>query len=319
MSSSPRVLITGANGHVGGRLFDDLFSRRLVTLRGLMRSPRYLPAWRQNADILFGNLSDQDVQRSALRSVDCVVHLANRGFSAAEPPTSEELAEEQSRTLSFIRTAIATGVTRFIYVSSIHVYGDALVGAVDDATPTAPNSPFGRSRQNIEHAIRDLSSSTSSELIVVRLANSFGVPVIPRSETWNLLMHDLSRQVVASKSISLRSNPKVCRDMMALRDVVSVLSQLILSPMPLGGVYLLASGQTMSLLELAQLVRKLARDVLEVDIGISLPPESSSPPPTFSLHPERLIGAGITIPQNRDEEIRDLLRYAQREFGVTPS
>jgi hypothetical protein len=75
----------------------------------------------------------------------------------------------------------------------------------------------------------------------------------------------------------------------------------------------------MSLLELAELVRKLARDVLEVDIGISLPPESSSPPPTFSLHPERLVGAGITIPQNRDEEIRDLLRYAQREFGVTPS
>jgi hypothetical protein len=44
-----------------------------------------------------------------------------------------------------------------------------------------------------------------------------------------------------------------------------------------------------------------------------------SHPPTFVLRPSKLLSAGISIPQHLDEEIGDLLRYAQREFGVTPS
>jgi len=34
-------------------------------------------------------------------------------------------------------------------------------------------------------------------------------------------------------------------------------------------------------------------------------------PATFTLHSRRLRELGIAIPQQRDEEIRDLLRYAR--------
>jgi nucleoside-diphosphate-sugar epimerase len=309
------VLVTGANGHVGGRLFDFLLSSNLVALRGLVRSPRYAAHWKTGAEILIGDLSDQQVQQKSLKSVDCVVHLATRGFSAAEIPTPAELHEEQTRTLSFVREAIDAGVSRLIYVSSIHVYGDSLVGSVDETTPIAPNSPYGLSRQRIEQEIEALSSSTSTQLSVVRLANSFGTPVIPRVETWNLLLHDLCRQVVERGTISLRSDPRTCRDIIALRDVVSVLTELILTPATLRGVYLLASGETSRLLDLAQLVQQLARESLGIDPQITVPQVNSPQSTSFSLRPTRLQKIGITIPQHRDEEICDLLRYAQHEFG----
>jgi len=309
------VLVTGASGHVGGRLYDFLRSNNLVSLRGVVRSARRAQHWGTGDEILTGDLSDQHIQRKSLESVDCVVHLATRGFSAAEIPKASELHEEQTRTLSFVKAAIHAGVSRFIYVSSIHVYGDALVGSVSETTPTAPNSPYGRSRQNIENGIEELASSTSTQLSVIRLANSFGTPVIPRAETWNLLLHDLCRQVVEHGTISLRSDPLICRDVIALRDVVDVLTDLILTPVSLGGVYLLASGQTSRLLDLAQLVGRLAEDVLKTKTRISLPQANSTQSNNFSLRPTRLPKIGITIPQNRDEEIRDLLRYAQREFG----
>jgi hypothetical protein len=103
---------------------------------------------------------------------------------------------------------------------------------------------------------------------------------------------------------------------MALRDVVDVLFQIMTTTADLQGVCLLASGHTMQLVEIAKSVQRHAQEVLGVTVNISVPTIEPVQPTPFSLHPARLLSAGITIPENRDEEIRDLLRYAQDEFGM---
>jgi UDP-glucose 4-epimerase len=248
-----------------------------------------------------------------------VAHLATRGSSSAVPPTSKELLIEEDIALSLLDDAIAVGVSRFVYLSSIHVYGDSLVGRVDDATPTRPNSDYGRSRQRIEERMLQRSAATTTQTVVVRLTNSFGVPNSPRPETWNLLMHDLCRQVVTSRSLVLRSDPRICCDSMALCDVVEVLAQIVLSAQPLQGVYLLASGETMRLAQLAALVQRHAEEVLVISAEVKAPYHQSTVPTTFTLDTRRLRDAGIHIPNNRNQELCDLLRYAQQEFGQGPS
>ena len=319
MAVRQRVLLTGATGHVGGRLLSHLSSQDALQMRALVRSSRALPEWTKNTEVLCGNLEDRQIRQDALRDVNCVVHLATRGFSSAIAPTEGELAKEEELTLNLAADSLGAGVSRLIYISSIHAYGQALVGRVDDLTPTAPNTPYGRSRQRIEQGILRLASSSEAQVIVIRLTNSFGVPAIPRNETWNLLMHDLCRQVVQSRSMELRSDGRISRDIMALRDVVDVLYQVITTTADLQGVCLLASGHTMQLTEIAQSVQRHAEEVLGVAADISVPTHESVQPASFSLHPAKLLNAGIVVPQNRDEEIRDLLRYAQREFGGTNS
>ena len=319
MPARQRVLLTGATGHVGGRLLSYLSTQDTIATRALVRSPRALPQWADSCEVLFGDLEESKTRQDALRNVDCVVHLATRGFSTAEPPTDAQLADEEQTTLDFVRDAFAAGVSRLIYISSIHVYGESLVGHVDDLTPTAPNTAYGRSRQRIERGIFELGSSDQCQVTVVRLTNSFGVPTISRDETWNLLVHDLCRQVVQSGKIVLRSDGRVSRDMMALRDVVDVLFQIMTTVADVGGTCLLASGHTMRLINIAELVQRHAREELGIGAVISAPETGSIHPPTFVLRPSKLLSAGISIPQHLDEEIGDLLRYAQREFGVTPS
>ena len=315
MAVRQRVLLTGATGHVGGRLLSHLSSQDALHTRALVRSSRALPVWAKNTEVLYGNLENREIRQGALRDVNCVVHLATRGFSSAMAPTEEELAKEEELTLSLAADALGARVSRLIYISSIHAYGQALVGRVDDLTPTAPNTHYGRSRQRIEQGILELASGFDAQVAVLRLTNSFGVPAIPRKETWNLLMHDLCRQVVQSHSMELRSDGRISRDIMALRDVVDVLHQIMTTTEDLQGVYLLASGHTMQLTEIAQSVQRHAEEVLGVTADISVPTYESVQPASLSLHPAKLLRAGISIPWNRDEEIRDLLRYAQQEFG----
>lgn len=163
------------------------------------------------------------------------------------------------------------------------------------------------------------SVATTTKTVVVRLTNSFGVPMSPRPETWNLLMHDLCRQAVMSRSLVLRSDPRICRDSMALCDVVEVLAQILTSPQPLQGVYLLASGETMQIAQLATLVQLHAEEVLAISAEVKAPHHQSTMPTTYTLEPRRLRDAGIRIPNNRNQEICDLLRYAEQEFGQSSS
>ena len=163
------------------------------------------------------------------------------------------------------------------------------------------------------------SAATNTQTVVVRLSNAFGVPTSPRPETWNLLMHDLCRQVVTSRSLVLRSDPRICRDSMALCDVVEVLAQIVASPQPLHGVYLLASGETMQLAQLAALIQRHAEEVLAISAEVKAPQRQSTVPTTYTLDARRLRDAGVRIPNNRNQELCDLLRYAEQEFGRGPS
>jgi UDP-glucose 4-epimerase len=284
-----------------------------------MRSQQSLPEWAARAEVVRGDLNDASTRREVLRGVHTVAHLATRGSSSAVPPTSQELQREEEIALSLLDDAITVGVSRFVYLSSIHVYGDSLVGHVDDATPTRPSSDYGRSRQRIEDRMLQRSAATTTQTVIVRLTNSFGVPTSPRPETWNLLMHDLCRQVVTSRSLVLRSDPRICRDSMALCDVVEVLAQIVMSTQPLQGVYLLASGETMRLAQLAALVQRHAEEVLAISAEVKALHHQSTVPTTFTLDTLRLRDAGIRIPNNRNQEICDLLRYAEQEFGRGPS
>lgn len=311
MSSSRRVLLTGANGHVGGRLLKHLVEAGGTEVRAVVRAGRSMPEWSSAAEIIYGEIADSTMRQNVLCDVHTVVHLATRGFSAQVSPTAASMNDEHNITLGLFCDALRLGVRRFIYLSSIHAYGSALVGDLDDLTPAVPTSEYGRSRLRIERDLAELVDGHDCQAITVRLTNSFGAPVQPRAEIWNLLMHDLCRQAAITDTVVLRSDDRVCRDMMALRDVVNVLTQIILSSTIPSGTYLLASGQTMTLAEIASLVVRLAHDEFGGERRVKLVQRGVTPPSTFTLHPRRLREIGIVIPQHRDEEILDLLRYAR--------
>ena len=317
MSSPQRVLLTGATGHVGGRLFKHLVSLSNASIRVTIRSTPVLPDWATSTDVVVGDLSDSSVRRASLHGVDTVVHLATRGFSAAIGPTDSDLLEERNTAEALIREALVAGVSHFIFLSSIHVYGNSLVGLVTDETPPAPNTTYAKSRQHIEDDLFSLTTGTRTTVSVVRLTNSFGVPVFSRPETWNLLVHDLCRQVVQSSQIVLRSDARTCRDIMSLRDVVEVLGHLIYRGQSQNEIVLLASGRSMPIGEIAELVRESAKDLLGITASIKHSVNDEAVPPAFTLEPRKLREAGVVIPDNREAEIRDLLLLAQQEFGNT--
>ena len=105
MAASQPILITGAAGHVGGRLLQQLVAKYPNQVRPAFRQQVELPVWAKNQSPILGDLGDDTVRRAALTGVSTVAHLATRGHSASQQPTIDNLRSELSVTCALARAA----------------------------------------------------------------------------------------------------------------------------------------------------------------------------------------------------------------------
>ena len=152
-----RCLITGATGVIGPsvvKAFQDagyavrLFARRPVA----------------NIETVVGDLVDAPLG-DATRDVDVVVHLA--AILHNKSGDHERVNIEGTRRM--VDAAIASGVRRFIFASTIAVYGHGRGQMIDETSPPAPETRYARSKRAAEEIV--LKSPTGT---VLRLAAVYG-------------------------------------------------------------------------------------------------------------------------------------------------
>ena len=314
MAAQQPVLITGAAGHVGGRLFHHLVSANIQAVRPSFRHPLTLPGWAAGVTPAIGDLRDDHVRSSALKGASTVVHLATRGYSAVQQPTSESLHEELLTTSALARDAAQLNVRKFIFVSSIHVFGDALVDMVDDTTIPLPTNDYGRSRLAIEDELTTIGASTAMQVVILRLTNTFGVPTFARHALWDLLVHDLCRQAATTDRLVLSTNGTGYRNMVSLSDAVDAIAEVVTREVP-AGTYLLAGPTTYLLREIAEVVKTQTQQVLRKSPTVEVNVMDTSQHHRFALQSNGLLRQRIAIGGDIAPEIAQLLHYAQNEFG----
>jgi nucleoside-diphosphate-sugar epimerase len=309
-----RIVITGAGGHVGGRLLKQFCSTDHRHLRPHFRIAPIMPEWVSDCVPTFGDLRDASTRRQILTDADVVVHLATRGYSSSRQPSPLELENEYSTTTALIQDSIALGIRCFVFVSSIHVLGNALTGDVTERTTPLPSSQYGRSRLRMEMELHERCNATEMKPIVLRLANTFGVPAFPKNSTWDLLIHDLCRQAVKLGRLKLTSDGSGYRNILALGDAADAIAQIATKRIP-SGTYILAGPRTYRVHEIAELVRSRAERILQKALMVEFDHAKTTVDHSFTLHPSSLNAFGVAVGNRLIEEMDELLRLAQSEFA----
>jgi UDP-glucose 4-epimerase len=315
---SRRVLITGGLGYLGGRIGRHLAATGRFEVTLGTRGGRPAPKLDFAARIVDTNMEDRAGLRSALQGMDHVIHLAalNDRESAADPARALQVNGEG--TGHAVSAAIAAGVRRFLHVSTAHVYGAPLVGAIDETTEVKPSHPYAASHLVGEQHVLAAHQAKRIVGLVVRLSNGFGPPIWPGAQCWQLVVNDLCRQAVERRRLQLRSNGLQRRDFVPLEDVARAALHLLdlRRDQCADGLFNLGGDLPWSIYEVAQRVAERCKATL----GHSVPVKRVEPAPGVASAPlsyrsSKLKATGFSPVTPPDTEIDATLQACAGWFG----
>lgn len=159
------VFVTGGNGFIGRHVVESLRSSGLPQ-RVLLSRPHPSFAERfPGVDTVHGDLLDLEVLDRGMAGVSTVIHLASKnidhdgsGFERVNVEGARRVAER----------AVAAGVRRLIYVSSVGVYGHGEHRLADETTARHPDTPFSKSKAAAEDVFLDLHRRGEVECVILR-------------------------------------------------------------------------------------------------------------------------------------------------------
>jgi nucleoside-diphosphate-sugar epimerase len=180
------VLITGGTGFVGLNLAEALLRRKEQIVFFDVREPpaHFMESFsyaKSNIRTIIGDVRHaDDIKRAfAQGGITHVFHGAaiTSGVARESADAQSIIDVNLSGTVAIVRAAAEAGVCRFLFPSSLTVYGENLYGRTpvhEAVTPPAPDTLYGITKYAAERAAQRLGKLWGLDVVAGRIGSVFG-------------------------------------------------------------------------------------------------------------------------------------------------
>jgi dihydroflavonol-4-reductase len=197
-----RVLVTGASGFVGSAVAKALTGRG-VPVRVLVRSTsnrRNLSDLGDGVEIATGSLEDPESLHAALAGCKALFHVA-ADYRIWVPDPEAMMRTNVEGTRSLMREAMAAGVERIVYTSSVATLGLMSDGTpADEDTPDSPGDivgPYKRSKYEAEQVVRRMVADDGLPAVIVNPSTPVGPRDVKPTPTGRIIVEAASGRMPA--------------------------------------------------------------------------------------------------------------------------
>lgn len=175
MGKALRVAVTGASGFIGRRLCDELVDARFDVTAISRRS---ISASRSVRLCVVEDLDSSPNWDAALSGIDVVVHcagVAHEKFSSEKEAIDRYDLVNRVGTVELVQAAIRASVGRFIFISTIGVYGK--IGRDQRAHESllcVPIEHYAASKFAAENEVLTMTQNSAMEVVIVRPPMVYG-------------------------------------------------------------------------------------------------------------------------------------------------
>ncbi len=150
-----KLLITGASGFIGSY---------------------FMANYKDTYDLQKFSFLHDDVDVLDVASVDAVLHLSALVHKMGGASDAEYERVNITQMLVLAKKAKEGGVRRFVFMSSVKVYGEESDGVYKEDSPCVPQDTYARSKLEAENLLRELADE-SFEVFIIRTPIVYGYGV----------------------------------------------------------------------------------------------------------------------------------------------
>jgi nucleoside-diphosphate-sugar epimerase len=259
-------LVTGGAGFIGSNLASSLLAegRRIRVLDNFLTGKKENLAglaerYGEAFELVEGDLRDLEVTRRAAEGAEYVLHqgaLPSVPRSVADPVLSNEI--NVGGTLNLLVAARDAGVRRVVFAASSSAYGDTPELPKRESMTPNPKSPYAAQKLAGEHYMRIFHEVYGLETVSLRYFNVFGPNQDPAS-MYAAVIPRFITSVLSGTPPTIYGDGLQTRDFTYIDNVVQANLRACEAPKKAcGRVFNIACGERVSLLDILEIVYKLA-------------------------------------------------------------
>lgn len=259
--SNIKVLVTGGAGFLGSHISEGLLNAGArVNILDTFLSGREsnITHLKNRVKFYHGDILDQSLVKEAAKGVDVVVHSAFP-MAICDRSLNKQYIEAGTVGIYNVLNSALAEDAKLIYVSSISVYGRQKYLPVDEEHPVHPMLIYGATKLAGEFYCQVMAEEYGLQTVILRYSDIFGPRNGRISAPINFLLKSLHKQ-----PLEINGDGSQIRSYTYVSDAVDATLLAMVKPEAKGQIINVAGDDNISILELAQKVRKLTGMPLDI-------------------------------------------------------
>jgi UDP-glucose 4-epimerase len=200
----------------------------------------------------------------ALEGVGTLIHLASE--TGVQPSVEDPVTDFEGNlatTFRVLEASRSAGVERFVFASTGAAAGE-VEGAIHEEVVPKPLSPYGAGKLGGEALAHAYAASFGMGTASLRFSNVYGPFSLHKK--WNAVPSFIKR-CLAGESLTIYGDGGQTRDFVYVEDLCAAIHRAATTDGIAGEVFQVATGVETSILDLAELVKKVTGADVDVEFG----------------------------------------------------
>jgi UDP-glucuronate 4-epimerase len=264
------VLVTGGAGLIG------MAVRGALTAQGHVATAIDVTDFgRRDVELQFVDLHNRPALEAIVsrRNIDAIIHcggISGPMMAKGQPLTVVDV--NVGGTAMLLDLARISRMRRFVFCSSISVYGDVGAAHITEDTPLRPTSIYGATKVACEQLIRGFGLEYGLQGVSLRISRAYG----PYRRA-NCYIGSIIRDAAAGRATEIPCDPRFMYHYVHVEDVAEALISALEAEVLRSGEYNVGSGEALTMPEIAAIAAEtIAHSRINLVPGVDEVPDVQS-------------------------------------------
>ena len=260
-----KVIVTGANGFIGSHMCNFL-TKNNIEVVGISRS--FFPTLREKlknvklveCDILSDEFLNKKIE------ADVIIHLASANDILSKQ-TLKGIELSSIGTKNCLEFAKSNKINKFIFFSTLQVYGSELNGNYNEENKLAPDNDYAVNHMFGEIYTELYSRKHNINVMILRPSNVYGSFLTKEIERWSLVPGCFCKEIKENQTLTLLSSGNQYRNFISLEQVSYITLKVLKNMKKRFDILNLVTNNYQTIRDVAILVSEVAYEKFQVKIN----------------------------------------------------